>query len=314
LSADEATQLASEQRTAAQTGLSQAQNRTAFAGLAGDNAGLSADEREDTQAIARRDAVKGLQATQKPVAPTIPGAPLIEGLDNDTLGVGLRTAFRNESTPQGILTGGRRRGGVRWRDENPSVDAPAERIKHFEYTDPASAMSQEEEYGSDTLREGSGDPKSYAQNYSSDDRRSNTSQRKYQMRDMVLKLPRGEAQTNTFAQDIAGSNFIQYPKSQMPEDEGTDFDSQALEARETQNRALGVRGYSTEGRKRIARTANGSSGFFSSLMGAFGLDRLFGRARDRTFDAVPSRERRTKPAKPKNWFQRLFGTGRGSGN
>jgi len=72
--------------------------------------------------------------------------------------------------------------------------------------------------------------------------------------------------------------------------------------------------YSTEGRKRIARTANGSSGFFSSLMGAFGLDRLFGRARDRTFDAVPSRERRTKPAKPKSWFQRLFGTGRGSGD
>jgi hypothetical protein len=99
----------------------------------------------------------------------------------------------------------------------------------------------------------------------------------------------------------------------MSNEESDAFWNESVEARRMQNQALGKRGYSTEDRKRVARTGNGGSGFLSSLMGFLNLGKLFGTQRDRTFDAAPNVRPRMNRPKPRSLFQRLFGTSRRAG-
>jgi hypothetical protein len=306
---DEAAALTKEHRVASRSGLVHAKNRSLFAGVAGSDAGFSADELEDTQALARRDAIAGWQANRKPAAPAPSGAPSIDGLDSFSTGVALRSAFRNEAAPTGILTGGRKRGGIRWGGGD--AETPGERIKHFEYTDPASVVGSEEESTSTQLRPGSGDPAAYSETYPTIDRGTNLRQRAYQLRYMMRDMSSRERSQNTYYQDLTEPKLMMgYSGSEASEEEKEAFYEEGVATRKMQNAALGKRGYSPEQRKGVVRTAAGGSGFLNSFINALGLGRIFGSQRDRTFDAAPNARPRNPRGQSRGWFQRLFGTGR----
>jgi len=217
--------------------------------------------------------------------------------------------------PTGILKSGKsRRGGVKWRDENPDEDAPAERIKHFDFLDEPSKIAEEAEYGGDqfTVPDDTREHPWYKNQKAMFNHRAtaNAQRRKNQVFDMAVSLPRAEANANTFAQDLGTDEALTRPKADISpsdQDEMDELLASDKSARKMQNAALGVKGYRPEDRKQIvdrAKVRRGKPGFFSSLMGSFGLDRLFGSrpTQDRTFDAVPRSRGRG------GWFQRLFGT------
>lgn len=309
-------------RADATQGLAAAQDVARWRGLAGAGAALSGDEAEDLKAEQRRDAIVGWQQASR-AAPARPpaGAPSLEGIDEGELGVGLRSAFRNERSPQGILreAGAASRGGVRWRDEHPQDGAFAERTKHFEFLDPADTVAGEQEFGAAgfSVPDDTRTHPDYVTNKAQmDDRKvGNRLGRSGELRMMALGMDRREANANTYAQDLGDtSQLLSYPKQELAPAEEKEFAGQARQARRMQNRALGMHGYSEGDTGRIARRANasragGKPGFFATLVDALGLGKLFGAARtdDRTFDAVPRRRERTPPG---NWFQRLFGTSR----
>lgn len=232
------------------------------------------------------------------------------------------SASASLGAPAGILTGGRKRGGVKWRDEHPAADAPAERVKHFDFLDPAERIGTEQEYGHDgfTVPDDTREHPWFANQKSMMNARAegNARQRTRQLTKMVMALPRAEANANVYAHDLGTDELLSTDKVAMPDVEADDFDAETLRTRRVQNRALGVRGYEPEDRGRVAARANASRagskpGFFSRMIDAMGLGRLFGSARtdDRTFDAVPRRA--AQRVRPNGWFQRLFGTGRRPG-
>lgn len=206
--------------------------------------------------------------------------------------------------PVGILTGGKKRGGVRWRDEHPSDDAPAERIKHFDFLDSPEQIRSEEEYGGkdfsvpDDTRE---HPWFKNQKAMMSHRNAeNVKRRGSQLQAMVMSLPRAEANANTYAQDIATDEELSRPQVSATDAENDEFIAEQDRTRRRQSRALGVRAYDRDGRADVVRRANASrrqpsGGFFSNMMRSVG--RMFGggQTRDRTFDAVPRR----------GWFQRF---------
>lgn len=208
------------------------------------------------------------------------------------------------AAPTGILTGGKKRGRVKWRDENPSEDAPAERIKHFEFLDAPEKIRSEEEFGGnefsvpDDTRE---HPWFNSQNAMMDHRtKDNIRQRGKKLQELVMSLPRAEANANTYAQDIGTDEELNRPKVRATDAEKAEFMNDEDRARRRQNRALGVRSYGLKQRGEVARRANAgregaAGGFFANMMRKVG--RLFGagQARDRTFDAVPRR----------GWFRRF---------
>lgn len=245
------------------------------------------------------------------------GVPDIEGIAPDQLGTALRSAFRDESAPRGILgNGSRKRGGIRWRDENPEEGAYAERTKHFGFTDPANAIAEEAEYGSTELSvpDDTREHPWYRGQKSEMKRRTedNTRRRTRQLSNMVMDLPRGEANSNTYAQDITDDDrLLSLPtvedRSQSELDE---LMAQQESTRARQAEALGVQSYDPDDRASIVqRSKGGKPGFFSRLVSSMGLGKIFGEARtgDRTFDAVPRRAPRQRPG---GWFERLFGTAR----
>jgi hypothetical protein len=310
MSTTEADTLTNQRRNAATTGLMEAQGRRAFASLAGGDAAFSNEEREDIKAQARRNAAAGRESDLGTDSVEIGSEELEDVREEGAIGLGIGVEARNPAIPAGILTGGRKRGGIRWAGDDADPNAAPERIKHFEYTDPSVQVAQEEEFTGPALRNGDGNPAAYAASLSDDEASANARQRKYQLMDMVKSMPRTETQDNVYAQDIASPDLLQYGKTKLSNEDSDEFWEKSVQARRKQNGALGKRGYSTEDRKRVARTGNGGSGFMNSLIGALGLGKLFGTSRDRTFDAAPNVRPRTKP---RSWFQRLFGTSRRMG-
>jgi hypothetical protein len=206
--------------------------------------------------------------------------------------------------PAGILTGGKKRGGVKWRDENPSEDAPAERIKHFDFLDAPEKIRSEEEYGGndfsvpdDTREHPWFNSQSAMMNHRKKD---NVRRRGADLQEMVMSLPRAEANANTYAQDIGTDEELSRPKVEATEAENAEFMADEDRARRRQNRALGVRSYGLDQRGDVVRRANAgrqgaAGGFFSNMMRKVGRLLGAGQSRDRTFDAVPHR----------GWFRRL---------
>lgn len=245
------------------------------------------------------------------------GVPDIEGISGEDLGLGLRTAFRDESAPRGILkTGDKKRGGIRWRDENPEEGAYAERTKHFGFTEPSNAVANEPEYGSAELSvpEDTREHPWYNSQKSEMKRRTaeNTRNRTRQLSNMVMDLPRGEANANTYAQDITDDDRLLSTPT-VEDRSQAEIDEMLTQQESTRNRqaeALGVQSYDADDRAKVVQRAKGGKpGFFSRMMSSMGLGRVFGEARsgDRTFDAVPRRAPRQRPG---GWFERLFGTAR----
>jgi len=307
MSTTEADTLTDQRRNAATTGLMEAQGRRAFDNLPANDAAFSNEEREDIKAQARRNAAAGRESDVGTDSVEIGSEELEDVRDEGAIGLSTGVEARNPAMPAGILTGGRKRGGIRWAGDDADPNAAPERIKHFEYTDPSVQVAQEEEFTGPALRNGDGNPAAYAASLSDDEASANARQRKYQLMDMVTSMPRAETQDNVYAQDIASPDLLQYGKTKLSNEESDEFWEESVQARRKQNQRLGKRGYSTEDRKRVARTGNGGSGFMNSLIGALGLGKLFGTSRDRTFDAAPNVRPRTKP---RSWFQRLFGTSR----
>jgi hypothetical protein len=131
---------------------------------------------------------------------------------------------------RGILkTGASRRGGVKWRDENPSPEAPAERIKHFDFLDAPAQLADEEEYGDeqfsvpDDTREHSWHRNSKAMLYHR--KAANMARRTDQVHDMVKSLPPSEAKSNTYAQDLGTEKMLNRPEARLEPFEEDEMDA-----------------------------------------------------------------------------------------
>jgi hypothetical protein len=119
---------------------------------------------------------------------------------------------------------------------------------------------------------------------------------------------REDVQARSRRDAVAGWQRVAAPKQAapmgVPSIVGADEGDLGVGLRTAFRKEASPHGAISGGRKR--------GGFFSKMLEAFGLDRLFGSARTdaQKFDAVPRSARR---AKPNGWFQRFFGTGRRPG-